>query len=704
MKKKLFWVFGFLCVLSVLFLGYNVYKFIKFNKIENEKLNDFVKEKTVKTVVSLAKYMSKIIETGKYVADVISSSQFDEASLLKFIKKSADESGISVGVAYKYYKFDPSKKLWSHFIVKDSFGKSKIVKCNYDYTKSRDEINVDTDWYTKIINSDGWSEPYLGTTSKEMNLTHGTRFYSYLDKDKKDPIGQVSTEIVLDDLKDTMHDVFFENFGYGIIVSDSGKYVSHPNEKILRNLETIYDENKRTKSTLIKELKKVVKQKENKSVHFNILREKNKTIIFCAKRIPKTKLTLVSVYDKSGPFNNKNASIINEFKIRIIVAVILFLIFLCTFFIIPYLERVSLLIVYSALVSFLLFCGSLFMCVSEYLRIYSSFDIGEVPIFSRNYINHVVESSQDSVREIAVPSRVKTGILITNLYTTNIRYRNFISGYLWQRYPLILDEEVKKDFIFANCYKLEEKSVVLNKITKKEKIIIWFFKGLFDNKDNLSLKKYPLDTVQIMVLIGSKSINDRVILVPDILGYELINPSVLPGIIKNKQISEFTFLQSYFSFKPTNLEISPGIKNFQMTVNKYYLSFKVNMSRHIFDLVIGYFLLIIIILIILFINLLIVDKSRIAANISIVAGTLLGIVLQHSAFRKMISSTRFCYMDYFFVLLYFVDVLLLLNFMIYSSKLNVKFIEYKKNFLPKILFFPIVFLYCFIISVVTFYG
>lgn len=132
--------------------------------------------------------------------------------------------------------------------------------------------------------------------------------------------------------------------------------------------------------------------------------------------------------------------------------------------------------------------------------------------------------------DLQPPIQIPTGIMVETIGFANSN-ENLVSGYLWQKYPLDLPDDIERGFLFTDAvdpfagqvkelYRVQEDGY---------EMIVWFFRATL--RQEPSVEKYPLDEATVQIQIWPKSLSPRIILVPDLDGYELTIPSKTPGIV-----------------------------------------------------------------------------------------------------------------------------------------------------------------------------
>ncbi|MCG1027044.1 Cache 3/Cache 2 fusion domain-containing protein [Virgibacillus halodenitrificans] len=110
-----------------------------------------------------------------------------------------------------------------------------------------DDFNArERDWYKAAVEASGnvaWTEPYVDASTNEQVITAAK---AYFNGDKL--VGVVAADIVIGELTEMVENIQIGKTGYGVIFDNSGKYVVHPDEKLVgknASKESFY---KKTKS------------------------------------------------------------------------------------------------------------------------------------------------------------------------------------------------------------------------------------------------------------------------------------------------------------------------------------------------------------------------------------------------------------------------------------------------------------------------
>jgi hypothetical protein len=92
-----------------------------------------------------------------------------------------------------------------------------------------------------------------------------------------------------------------------------------------------------------------------------------------------------------------------------------------------------------------------------------------------------------------------------------------------------------------------------------------------------------------------------------------------------------------------------------------------------------------------------------AGVVTAVSGLFFAIILKHNQLRTTLGTPALAYMEVMPYILYLLLILVGLNAILLSSPYNIRFIEYRHNLLPKLLFWPLLLGLLLIVTVAVFF-
>ncbi|MCJ0929764.1 methyl-accepting chemotaxis protein [Virgibacillus halodenitrificans] len=95
-----------------------------------------------------------------------------------------------------------------------------------------DDFNArERDWYKDAVKANGdvvWTEPYVDASTNEQVITSAKAYYN---GDKL--VGVIAIDVLIGNLTDMVERIQIGKTGYGVIFDNAGKYVVHPDEKLV---------------------------------------------------------------------------------------------------------------------------------------------------------------------------------------------------------------------------------------------------------------------------------------------------------------------------------------------------------------------------------------------------------------------------------------------------------------------------------------
>lgn len=185
------------------------------------------------TVQNVEKVLSSIEKVPQSIAQSIESSYYTEDEmhnlLVEMLNRNKDIFGISIAFEPNAYYKD--KEFFAPYIRRDS---SKI---KYMVLGGKDYNYFFMDWYQipKECDTLTWSEPYFDEGGGNIAMTtYSVPFYKKIDGEKIFN-GVVTADVSLEWLQKTISSIKVLETGYGILISKTGRVVTHPISKYIMN-------------------------------------------------------------------------------------------------------------------------------------------------------------------------------------------------------------------------------------------------------------------------------------------------------------------------------------------------------------------------------------------------------------------------------------------------------------------------------------
>lgn len=702
-KKRILNLFRVVTVILFLVILYQVYKLAGVtNQIENLAMEN-VRNEGKRVGIQLDSEFTKIMAAAHTFADDLVTGNIPKESLREHLKRVLNENSeiFGFGIAYQPYAYDTGTRLYAPYLVRTADTiEDRSVETYYDYTTREDHCR----WYYKTIErrTADWMEPYLGKASETMLAEYTIPLYSPRDKNKETPIGVLFINYSLEGLTKIMHSLELGKSGYGFILSREGTFLAHPRQDYVNQrkkfLPTLQKLKKPEREKIIGAIEKL--KKGGSGIIEIDSHMTGEVLLMFLHDIPSTGWPLIAVFMAHDiPIDRAS---LNHGILWIIVAAI---IFLSMFFALVFRVYNGDTRAYWKLSTLF----SLTLCLGIGLIWNLDFDAaGFKDVMGAKVFDHT--EMTDYLRENTTgdPVYIPTGVFIQSLEFTSSN-NVFLTGYIWQRYAGDLPPDISRGFVLPEAIDADIEEAYTRK-NEHGVTIGWYFEATL--RQPFDYSKYPLGQMDVWIRLWHKNFDKNVILVPDLDSYNLINPSSLPGLEQDIVLSGLTIRKSFFSYVPKSYNANFGIDKYQGRENFPELYFTVIVTRGFIDPFISYLLPAIVVAGIIFSLFLIItgDKERtekFAYNCSFIlgasAGLFFSVLIAHSQLRNSLQLSEIVYLEYFYLVLYVMILVLAVNSFLFSLGTRFKWIHFRDNLIPKLLFWPFVLVILFVITVATFY-
>ena len=708
---------------ALISLGFSLFLGYRFIAIENKFLDQAqnnAQKETESAARELNAFISMLKPIAENIANEIGNNQLTKKEITALLKKKKPAEITGLGVAFIPYALDPETKLFSPYFV-ESDGVEKLISLTdfYDYTAP------DIAWFHPIMKNGGkYVDPYYGAATQSILVDYITPIYRTNAKGEKEAIGIVYANQSVEHLNHILETLFLNQIGYWAMLTDKGTYLAHPQEQIIHKQTSIFDLAKQLNNPDLATAGKQIVEK--KPVFFEYENEITGAPSWLfAEPLEGTNLSILGIFDKSELAIN--TSVLRHNLIYPSLAGVLFMIFFTLFIFSLFAgNHPARWWLASAIVSCALIGQIMWVWYAAYH--YPSFheqkkyvvenkaDLYEylkketTPI---RYGKKVTETNaktpkkktalkadltkqkQDALLYGYKNARyIPTGIFVNSLQFTTSNQIAF-SGYIWQRFTDELHDGIPRGFTLPQS--TETKSVELSRIKEGDtETILWEVHATLDQL--LYFDKYPFDTKALQIQIWHRYSKKNVVLVPDLDGYQLINPRSLPGIDDDTHIPGWDIIATSFGYKKVNYTSNFGAYavgpfGIYESVDKSEvpeLFFDVQVTRKLIDTLVSDLLPIAVIAVLLFVILLTSTQQKLAV-IGSCASVFFATIFAQLRFRSKIPQAQIVYFESFFFLMYAMILVILLVTILHQMEFNLPIIKYRDNMISKLLYWPLLF-------------
>lgn len=242
--------------------------------------------------------------------------------------------------------------------------------------------------------------------------------------------------------------------------------------------------------------------------------------------------------------------------------------------------------------------------------------------------------------------------------------------------------------------------------------------------------QYPFDTDNVSLRIWPIDFDLETLLIPDVSDYNSLIQSDKPGLATDFDIAGWKTEGTFFSYDVVDYNTTFGLQSEIGTTNSTELLFNISVRRNFINAFITNILPIVIILALLFHVLLITPKTEkyalafaggsksegadgsgsptytlIATSMVLgyTSALLFAVILAHSRLRTEIPADGILYLEFFYFAAYFAILAVTMNVLGFAAHRGGWIVHFRDNLIPRIAYWPLVTMFLFGVSVVTFY-
>jgi hypothetical protein len=237
-------------------------------------------------------------------------------------------------------------------------------------------------------------------------------------------------------------------------------------------------------------------------------------------------------------------------------------------------------------------------------------------------------------------------------------------------------------------------------------LVTWSFRATLEQ--DFSYRQFPFEQNDIKVVILYPDFSKNILLVPDLDSYDILNPSVKPGLNADITVPSSNTISSFFTFETIDYKTNFG--NEAQTKNQPALTFNMVAKRVWLSPFIANIIPILIVALIMFIVLYassIKEHGRSGMTtmnvIQSSAGFLFILLLAHVNERNRIETPEIAYIELFYFSMYvFITLETVALAMLFRGSSS-KLFGYGDNLVLKLLFWPVLVSVWLVVTLVRFY-
>ena len=647
-----------------------------------------VRQDLADAAVSIDRKLAAIVPVAERLAAAAETNGTDarfDATLRATLN--SDHMLAGAGVAYQRFGRDAATRLYAPFVMEQADGgvASVRVDASYDYTDFR------YTWFRDpIFDGKRWSDPSSIQPGNALLVSYGVPFYHpNVNHDNEAPRGVAVVAVGLPTITKEIDALNLHNSGYAFLFTHDGRLLSHPRRDLVQAGGTIFDVAWTASDTALHSV--AIHGIKGESGFIGARDETTGQATWIAyHQIPSTGWTLAAVLFQQDFEIDANQARHDLFELAGGVLLGVLLIALAGG---PYLLNKEARHLWQASASvstaLLLAVGVLWLIVDRY----PSQDSGDrVRVYDAASAEQYLDSfDENRTRRSPEPeARIPTGVFVKSIEfesSTDLT----VTGYIWQRYSNSLPADLEKKVILVEAEepKIQE---MYHRTVGNDEIIGWYFTAKL--RQQFSYARYPFDRQDVWVRLRPADLTHDVALVPDFESYELANPAVRPGVMPDLVLPGWSVTGSYFEYRPEHYNTTFGI-DARTDVPEFY--FSVGLRRQVLGPFISNLLPLAVTGAMLF-GILLLSTTH-ERRFELFGFKAIDVVLgcaalffvasfQHVALRQALASPSVFYFEYFYFALYLAILAVSLNAILFASQIGVRFVAFRDNLLPKLIFWP----------------
>ncbi|MFK5969512.1 MAG: cache domain-containing protein [Candidatus Marithrix sp.] len=656
LKQHIVEIISFSCAISFLVASFLIFDYVdeKDEKIQSER--NHAQQETIQAAQQIDRILSKLSAVAHAIANDISSGQLRKENILQRLKTDlkASSNMFGIGVVFAPYVNSPQKrKLSPYYVNKDGKWEPK-----------QDLVQV----FTVPIT-------YFDAT-KQVEISIGAVFVDYL----------------LSNVRSLMNSLELGRTGYGFILSEKGVFIAHPIEEYVKNNQTVFNLADLHHDNILRRLAEKAIDGASGAVDY-IDQETGQSAWIFYQFVPSTNWSIGVVFFKEI----LETSSLRKQLIWICIATVIFLSLLAA--LISRIDKGDRRGFWEYIVAFsiIIMGGIGFLW---YLAQTAPFDeiADSTTIVDKVGLERFLNIQTKQMSSKKPIYYVPTGIFIESMKFSGVNNIH-LSGYVWQKYDDSIPDTITRGFALPQAgytditksYQLEENGV---------EVIGWHFQIVM--RHEFYYAKYPFDKRHIGIRIAHRDFDQNVILVPDLEAYGVMNPAAKPGVKKELVLSGWSVLKSFFNYRINYENTNFGISEYMGMgdTNFPHLHINVLLRREFIGQFISSVLPLIIISTILFALQMWLGKTT--TFVRSLIGLFFGILLAHIRLRGTIKTPEIIYLEFFYLILYCSFLITTFSFFLFRYRVTIGY--YRDGLIPKLLFWPIILVSSFIITIVVFYD
>lgn len=229
-------------------------------------------------------------------------------------------------------------------------------------------------------------------------------------------------------------------------------------------------------------------------------------------------------------------------------------------------------------------------------------------------------------------------------------------------------------------------------------VVGWYFEVTLRQK--FEYKKYPLDHKTVWIRMWPKNFLENLLLVPDFLAYDSTQQEDAFGFDKDIVLGSWKIEETFFDYHLPKYDTNFGITSGTNPKSMPELYFNIVLKRKFINAFIINLVPLLTVAALLFMILMSVTTEREKAEkfgfsilgvIGVNSALFFVVIIAHIQLRSQFLGSSLIYIEYFYLLMYLYILAITLNSYLVSTGYHFRFIKYRDNLIPQLLYWPVLF-------------
>lgn len=291
------------------------------------------------------------------------------------------------------------------------------------------------------------------------------------------------------------------------------------------------------------------------------------------------------------------------------------------------------------------------------------------------------------------PIYVPVGLFIQSIEFLSASNVN-ITGYIWHRYQEGQESDYEIGTVFPEAIATNI-SLAYEQEKNGETLKGWYFETTL--RENFSPDLFPLDRQSVWIRLWHEKIGENIVLVPDLKSYDSLNTRSLPGVEKDFVLSGWSLFRSYFEIRENQYNTRLGIASKTPGGVVPELYFNIEIMRNFINPFLAHLFPLFVVVLMLYAIVITMStddekKDFLGFNAAGVVASCSALffvaLISHVQMRNELAANSVVYLEYFYLISYVIILLITANAVLLSLKVQLSFIQFHDNLLPKLFYWP----------------